>query len=172
MKFVCLAVWTTDRNPRSSLPSGLFPTMVLLLWLVATWWLSSSFIQTVWPSPHRHRQHSESRWLQGKEGGRMQMGWHHRGDGGEWQRSGCTDRCSLLFLLPLPHTQHLPLLIIVIAITLACFSVVSFTFPWLAVTGTFTAWIYLRFYQKKEQDTRGDMAESFAFATFFPEPIQ
>lgn len=82
------------------------------------------------------------------------------------------DRCSLLFLLPLPHTQHLPLLIIVIAITLACFSVVFFTFPWLAVTGTFTAWIYLRFYQKKEQDTRGDMAESFAFATFFPEPIQ
>jgi len=68
--------------------------------------------------------------------------------------------------------QHLPLLIIVIAITLACIKVVPFTFAWLAVMGTLTSWIYLRFYQKKEQDSRGDMSEGFAFATFFPEPIQ
>lgn len=78
----------------------------------------------------------------------------------------------LLPLLPHAHMQHLPLLIIVIAITLACIKVVPFTFAWLAVMGTLTSWIYLRFYQKKEQDSRGDMSEGFAFATFFPEPIQ
>ena len=70
------------------------------------------------------------------------------------------------------HTQHLSLLIVIIALTLAICQVVTYTFFWLSLSGTATGWIYLRFYQKKDQGLRGDMAESFAFATFFPEMIQ
>ena len=64
------------------------------------------------------------------------------------------------------------MLIITIAFILAIFQVVSYSFCWLAFSGTATAWIYLRFYQKKDQGLRGDMSESFAFATFFPEMFQ
>jgi len=39
------------------------------------------------------------------------------------------------------------------------------------VFGFFVGWIYLRFYQSKG-DVRGDLNESFAFATFFPEILQ
>lgn len=60
----------------------------------------------------------------------------------------------------------------VLSISLAVFKVVSYPFFWLVISGSFIAWIYLRFYQKKEQGERGDMSEGFAFATFFPEPIQ
>lgn len=82
---------------------------------------------------------------------------------------------SVTFPPPAPPTlrvKHLPLLIILFSTLLACLHVLSYAFAWLALSGTLTAWVYLRFYQKKEQGGRGDMAESFAFATFFPEPIQ
>ena len=68
--------------------------------------------------------------------------------------------------------QHLPLAIITIASILAAVGVVSLAFVWLAFSGTAVSWVYLRFYQKKEQGGRGDMSESFAFPTFFPESIQ
>jgi hypothetical protein len=55
---------------------------------------------------------------------------------------------------------------------LAVFHVVSLPFFWLVLSGIIISWVYLRFYQKKEQGSRGDMSEGFAFATFFPEPIQ
>ena len=71
-----------------------------------------------------------------------------------------------------PSLQHLSLLIIIIASVLALLHVVSYAFFWLSVSGTLSGWIYLRFYQKREQGSRGDMAESFSFATFFPEMIQ
>ena len=70
---------------------------------------------------------------------------------------------------PSPLTQHLSSLIIVIALILAIFQLVSYSFFWLALSGTTTAWIYLRFYQKRDQGLRGDMSEGFSFATFFPE---
>lgn len=78
----------------------------------------------------------------------------------------------LLFSHSLSLTQHLSLLIIIIAIILAVCKVVTYAFFWLSLSGTSIAWIYLRFYQKKDQGGRGDMSESFAFATFFPEMFQ
>lgn len=82
---------------------------------------------------------------------------------------------SVAFLPPAPPTlrvKHLPLAIITIASILAAVGVVSLAFVWLAFSGTAVSWVYLRFYQKKEQGGRGDMSESFAFPTFFPESIQ
>eukprot|EP00897_Mesotaenium_endlicherianum_P009299 jgi/Mesen1/8398/ME000468S07827 len=41
------------------------------------------------------------------------------------------------------------------------------------IFGTFNAWLYLRFYQKKaEGNLKGDPSDEFAFATFFPEFIR
>jgi len=39
-------------------------------------------------------------------------------------------------------------------------------------TGLVVSWIYLRFYQVHSNGSRGDMADSFAFATLFPNVIQ
>ena len=33
-------------------------------------------------------------------------------------------------------------------------------------------WVYLRFYQRQKDGSRGDMAESFSFASFFPEAVK
>ncbi|XP_064395624.1 transmembrane protein 115-like [Halichondria panicea] len=82
---------------------------------------------------------------------------------------------SVAFPPPAPPTfrvKHLSLLIITTTTVLALVGVVSYAFFWLSLSGTVSGWIYLRFYQKKEQGSRGDMSESFSFATFFPEPIQ
>ena len=57
-------------------------------------------------------------------------------------------------------------------LVLAVVGVVSYSRLWLVLSGSAISWTYLRFYQKKEQGSRGDMSESFAFATFFPECIQ
>ena len=75
-------------------------------------------------------------------------------------------------LLSLSLSQHLSLLIIFISLILALCQLVSYAFFWLSLSGTAIAWIYLRFYQKRDQGLRGDMSEGFAFATFFPEMIQ
>lgn len=39
-------------------------------------------------------------------------------------------------------------------------------------TGLVVSWIYLRFYQVHSNGSRGDMADSFAFATLFPNVLQ
>jgi len=39
-------------------------------------------------------------------------------------------------------------------------------------TGLIVSWIYLRFYQVHSNGTRGDMADSFAFSTLFPNVLQ
>ena len=76
---------------------------------------------------------------------------------------------------PLSHdqslypSQHLSSLIIITSLILAICQLVPYSFFWLALSGTATAWTYLRFYQKRDQGLRGDMSEGFAFATFFPE---
>lgn len=67
--------------------------------------------------------------------------------------------------------QHLPVVVIFIALLLAVFKLVFYAHSLLALSGTLTAWIYLRFYQRRDGG-RGDMTESFAFATFFPELMQ
>ena len=38
--------------------------------------------------------------------------------------------------------------------------------------GFINGWIYLRFFQLKANESKGDLSDGFAFATFFPEAIQ
>ena len=68
--------------------------------------------------------------------------------------------------------QHLPGFLVLLSLVLAIVGVVSYPLLWLVLSGSAVSWTYLRFYQKKEQGSRGDMSEGFAFATFFPECIQ
>jgi len=42
---------------------------------------------------------------------------------------------------------------------------------WIGLVGTWSGWAYLRFFQSNG-DRVGDMANSFAFATFFPDFLQ
>ena len=42
---------------------------------------------------------------------------------------------------------------------------------WIGLVGTWSGWCYLRFYQTNGERL-GDMANSFAFATFFPDFLQ
>ena len=39
-------------------------------------------------------------------------------------------------------------------------------------TGLIVSWVYLRFYQVHSNGSKGDVAESFAFATLFPNVLQ
>ncbi|BFZ10529.1 hypothetical protein BsWGS_13568 [Bradybaena similaris] len=40
------------------------------------------------------------------------------------------------------------------------------------VSGLVISWVYLRFYQKQSDGNRGDMADNFSFASFFPSQLQ
>ena len=42
----------------------------------------------------------------------------------------------------------------------------------LTITGVLVGWVYLRFYQQKGKGAKGDLRDGFAFATFFPKPLQ
>ena len=42
----------------------------------------------------------------------------------------------------------------------------------LTISGVLVGWVYLRFYQPKGKGAKGDLRDGFAFATFFPEPLQ
>ena len=68
--------------------------------------------------------------------------------------------------------QHVPLLVVLTYLLLSLCKVVSPTVCWLSLSGTLTAWTYLRFFQPREQGGRGDMTEEFAFATLLPEIVQ
>ena len=73
-----------------------------------------------------------------------------------------------------------PLLYIGIVTVLALTPLLTIASLFLAVTGLFTSWTYLRFFKTVFPDLdssqpasmRGDASESFAFAEFFPGPVK
>ncbi|CAG0913414.1 unnamed protein product [Notodromas monacha] len=68
--------------------------------------------------------------------------------------------------------RNVPLGLLIIAIILYVLGLVEGTYPVMFGFGLVSSWIYLRFYQHHSNGTKGDMAENFAFATFFPNVIQ
>ncbi|XP_074646590.1 transmembrane protein 115-like [Tubulanus polymorphus] len=70
------------------------------------------------------------------------------------------------------RNRHIPLLLINVVIVIRLFGVVDGPYPIMFGTGIVVSWIYLRFYQKHSNGNRGDMADSFTFASFFPELIR
>jgi hypothetical protein len=82
---------------------------------------------------------------------------------------------SVPFPPPTPPTlrvKHVPLTVATVFLVLSLCGVISYASLWLVLNGISSSWIYLRFFQRNQQGSRGDMSESFSFASFFPEPIQ
>lgn len=68
--------------------------------------------------------------------------------------------------------DNLPILIILIT---GLFFIVGLTKPTyfiMVVFGVFYSWVYLRFFQRHKNGTRGDSSSTFVFASFFPSQIQ
>ncbi|VEN40350.1 unnamed protein product [Callosobruchus maculatus] len=68
--------------------------------------------------------------------------------------------------------RNVPLTVFFLSVILKVVGLVDGTYPTMFFNGLLTSWIYLRFYQKHSNGTRGDMADYFTIASFFPNVIQ
>lgn len=68
--------------------------------------------------------------------------------------------------------DNLPLLIILISFVVYLLNLTDFTYVLMLTSGVFYGWIYLRFFQKHKNGTRGDSSSTFVFASLFPSQIQ
>ena len=62
--------------------------------------------------------------------------------------------------------RHLPLCLLSCSIVLRMCGLVDPPFPILFFWGVVVSWVYLRYYQPHTGNRRGDMADSFSFATW------
>lgn len=60
--------------------------------------------------------------------------------------------------------RNIPLMVWVMGVILWLFGLLEGTHPTMFLSGILISWIYLRFYQKHNNGTRGDMADNFTFA--------
>ena len=60
--------------------------------------------------------------------------------------------------------DHLPLLLILFSFFLYLIGLTDLTYLVMLTNGTFIGWIYLRFFQKHKNGTRGDASSTFVFA--------
>jgi len=64
------------------------------------------------------------------------------------------------------NNRNVPLFTIFVALILWFVGFVDGTKPTMVISGVLTSWIYLRFYQRHTNGTRGDMADNFTFARY------
>ena len=65
--------------------------------------------------------------------------------------------------------KHLPFLCILVYLVLGGFDLIQPICVLLSVTGLVVSWSYLRFFQRRDSDLRGDQTDTFEFVTLFPE---
>ncbi|XP_064633207.1 transmembrane protein 115-like [Lineus longissimus] len=70
------------------------------------------------------------------------------------------------------RNRHIPILLLIIAIMLRLAGALDGPYPIMFGAGILVSWTYLRFYQKHSNGNRGDMADNFTFASFFPDTLQ
>lgn len=70
------------------------------------------------------------------------------------------------------RNRNVPLLVLLLSILLWLLGLLESTYPCMFTAGLMSSWIYLRFLQYHSNGTRGDLAESFTFASFFPNVLQ
>ena len=68
--------------------------------------------------------------------------------------------------------RNIPLFIFALALVFWALKFVEGSFVTMFGSGLIISWCYLRFYQVHSNGTKGDMADSFAFHTFFPNVLQ
>ncbi|ESO05249.1 hypothetical protein HELRODRAFT_191423 [Helobdella robusta] len=69
------------------------------------------------------------------------------------------------------RNRHIPLLAAFIMMLATIVHLILSPQLTLFLFGLFISWIYLRFYQRHKDGTKGDSAEGFSFASFFPDPV-
>ncbi|CAK9815975.1 Transmembrane protein 115 [Anthophora quadrimaculata] len=70
------------------------------------------------------------------------------------------------------RNRNIPLMVWFTGAILWLFGLFKGTYLTMFLSGLLISWIYLRFYQKHNNGTRGDMADDFTFASFFPNVLQ
>ncbi|XP_065916649.1 transmembrane protein 115-like [Dysidea avara] len=78
----------------------------------------------------------------------------------------------VLPVLPFLRYKDLPILLLLVFVTLTVLGILSSSYVIMSSTYIVVSWVFLRFYQTKSDGSRGDMADSFSFASFFPEAVQ
>nr|CAG4636193.1 EOG090X06Q3 [Eubosmina coregoni]SVE69814.1 EOG090X06Q3 [Eubosmina coregoni] len=68
--------------------------------------------------------------------------------------------------------RNVPLTASLLALFFYLVGLLEGTYPTMFVTGAVIGWLYLRFYQRHSNGSRGDMADNFTFASFFPTVLQ
>lgn len=61
------------------------------------------------------------------------------------------------------RNNHLPLLLLILAVCLSLIGIVDAPFPFMFSWGLLVSWVYLRFYQKHSNGSCGDAADHFSF---------
>lgn len=68
--------------------------------------------------------------------------------------------------------RNVPLNVFLASLVLWLVGVLEGTYPTMFASGVLVSWTYLRFYQWHSNGTKGDMADNFTFASFFPTVLQ
>ncbi|KAJ8945131.1 hypothetical protein NQ318_001596 [Aromia moschata] len=68
--------------------------------------------------------------------------------------------------------RNIPLTVSFLSVIFKLVGLLDGTYPSMFFSGLLVSWVYLRFYQKHTNGSRGDMADYFTFASFFPNVIQ
>lgn len=62
--------------------------------------------------------------------------------------------------------RNVPLMVWILLLLLRIVGLIEGTQPTMFLNGLLVSWIYLRFYQKHTNGTKGDMADNFTFARY------
>eukprot|EP00898_Chlorokybus_atmophyticus_P003385 jgi/Chlat1/4047/Chrsp26S04099 len=68
------------------------------------------------------------------------------------------------------RAKHLPSIFVLLSVILCVVTEEEMALPFI-LFGTYSSWLYLRYFQEKLGNLKGDPSEDFAFHTFFPEPL-
>jgi hypothetical protein len=60
--------------------------------------------------------------------------------------------------------DHLPIILIILSVFFKIIGFIDFPFIMMLTSGIFVGWIYLRFFQKHKNGTKGDSSSTFVFA--------
>lgn len=70
------------------------------------------------------------------------------------------------------RNRNMPLTVLALSILLYTVGLLRPPYPVMYLTGTLSSWLYLRFWQSHSNGSKGDAAEHFTFASFFPNVLQ
>ncbi|XP_003737728.1 transmembrane protein 115 [Galendromus occidentalis] len=70
------------------------------------------------------------------------------------------------------RNRNMPLTVLALSILLYTIGMLRPPYPVMYLSGTLSSWLYLRFWQAHSNGSKGDIADHFCFASFFPNVLQ